>query len=43
VNALLKQFKAVQQMMRSMTKMARGKKGKKGRARMEVPPGFPLT
>ncbi|MFO7591197.1 MAG: signal recognition particle protein [Acidimicrobiia bacterium] len=43
VNALLKQFKAVQQMMRSMTKMAKGKKGKKGRARMEVPPGFPLT
>ena len=43
VNAMLKQFKMVQQMMRSMTKMAKGKKGKRGRARMEVPPGFPLT
>ena len=41
VNALLKQFKGVQQMMRSMTKMAKG--SKRGRARMEVPPGFPLT
>ena len=43
VNAMLKQFKMVQQMMRSMTKAAKGKKGKRGRARMEVPPGFPLT
>ncbi|HUV11215.1 MAG TPA: signal recognition particle protein [Acidimicrobiia bacterium] len=43
VNALLKQFKMVQQMMRSMTKATKGKKGKRGRARMEVPPGFPLT
>jgi signal recognition particle subunit SRP54 len=39
VNALLKQFKMVQQMMRSMTKP--GKKGKKGRrGGMQLPPGM---
>ncbi|HEY8217081.1 MAG TPA: signal recognition particle protein [Acidimicrobiia bacterium] len=37
VNALLKQFKMVQQMMRSLTKP--GKKGKRGR-RMQLPPGM---
>jgi signal recognition particle subunit SRP54 len=37
VNALLKQFKAVNQMMRTMTKAA-GKKGKRGR--MQLPPGM---
>jgi signal recognition particle subunit SRP54 len=38
VNALLKQFKMVQQMMRSLTKQ--GKKGKKGRRGMALPPGM---
>lgn len=36
VNALLKQFKMIQQMMRSMTKP--GKKGKRGR--LQLPPGM---
>jgi len=35
VNALLKQFKMIQQMMKSMSKP--GKRGKKGR--MQLPPG----
>jgi signal recognition particle subunit SRP54 len=38
VNALLKQFKMVQQMMRSLTKP--GKKGKRGRRGMQLPPGM---
>ena len=38
VNALLKQFKMVQQMMRSLTKQ--GKRGKKGRKGMALPPGM---
>jgi signal recognition particle subunit SRP54 len=38
VNALLKQFKMIQQMMRSFTKP--GKKGKKGKRRGMLPPGM---
>jgi signal recognition particle subunit SRP54 len=38
VNALLKQFKMVQQMMRALTKP--GKKGKRGRRGMQLPPGM---
>jgi len=38
VNALLKQFKMIQQMMRSLTKPK--KKGKRGRRGMQLPPGM---
>jgi signal recognition particle subunit SRP54 len=38
VNAVLKQFKTVQQMMRSLTKP--GKKGKRGKRGMRLPPGM---
>jgi signal recognition particle subunit SRP54 len=38
VNALLKQFKMIQQMMRTLTKP--GKKGKKGRRGLQLPPGM---
>jgi signal recognition particle subunit SRP54 len=40
VNAVLKQFKAVNQMMRSMTKLA-GKRGKRGALPMPDLPGLP--
>jgi len=40
VNALLKQFKIVQQMMRSLTKQGKGKRGRKGRRKGARPPGM---
>jgi signal recognition particle subunit SRP54 len=39
VNALLKQFKTVSQMVKSMTRTGKGGKGKK---RLQLPPGFDL-